>query len=203
MAAPAPRRVAVLLFDGAEELDFAGPYEVFAVAGRKLEPSPYEVYTVAAHSGPVTARGGLSVNPRYTLAGCPPPDVLIVPGGRGARQAVLDASLIAWIAQTAAAAELTLSVCTGSALLGRAGLLEGREATTHHTAFDFLRESAPGAVVVEGRRIAGAGDVLTSAGISAGIDLALHVVARHHGEDAARLVAREMEYRWQPEEDLA
>ncbi len=200
--ATAPRRVAVLLFEGAEELDFAGPYEVFAAASRALEPSPYEVFTVAAEAGPVMARGGLSVNPRYTLADCPPPDVLIVPGGQGTRQAVKDAALVEWIAQIASAAELTLSVCTGSALLGRAGLLDGREATTHHTAFDFLRDSAPGAVVVEGRRIAGSGNVLTSAGISAGIDLALHVVARHHGEAAARRVADYMEYRWQPEEDL-
>ncbi len=198
-----PRNVAILIFDDVEVLDFAGPFEVFSVAGRGQEPRPFSVYTVAGQAGPVTARGGLSVNPRYTTGDCPPPRILVVPGGSGTRLAVEDEALVAWVARTARQAELALSVCTGSSLLGRAGLLDGLAATTHHSAFDFLRESAPGAHVITDRRFVDNGAVITSAGISAGIDMALYVVARLLGAQAAADAARYMEYDWRPEADSA
>ncbi len=193
------RNVAILIFDDVEVLDFAGPYEVFTVAARVGDgPPPFDVYTVAPTS-PVSARGGLAIMPHYTLAECPRPDLLLVPGGQGTRPLLADDALLTWIAARAAGAELLLSVCTGALLLGKAGLLDGLRATTYHTAFDLLRAVAPKATVDEDRRFVDNGRVITSAGVSAGIDMALHVVARLLGADHARATAAYMEYRWQPE----
>jgi transcriptional regulator GlxA family with amidase domain len=191
-----PRNVAILIFDEVEVLDFCGPFEVFSVAGRSREPRPFAVVTVAEKAGPVRARGGLSVNPHHTLADCPPPDILVVPGGRGTRTAMDNPVLLAWIKDVSGRAELTASVCTGALLLGRAGLLDGLPATTHHSAFDELRAAAPGATVREDQRVVDNGALITSAGISAGIDMALHVVARLLGADEAAATARYMEYDW-------
>lgn len=188
------RNVAIFLFDDVEVLDFAGPFEVFSAATHLHDRRPFEVYTVAARPGPITAVNGLSINPRYTLADAPAPDLLVVPGGVGTRPLVDDAGVIAWIVGVAERAELVLSVCTGSRLLARAGLLDGREATTHHTALDNLRELAPRATVRDDLRFVDAGRVMTAAGISAGIDLSLYVVGKLLGSEAARRTARYMEY---------
>lgn len=193
-AATRTRRVAVLLFDEVEVLDFAGPFEVFSVAGRRHGLVPFDVYTVAERAGPVTARNGLSVNPRHTLADCPAPDVLVVPGGYGTRREMHNAPLVAWVGRTARASEVALSVCTGALILGRAGLLDGLEATTHFGALDLLRETAPAARVRDDLRVVDNGAVVLSAGVSAGIDAALHLVARFLGEAHARETARYMEY---------
>lgn len=196
-APPAPRNVAILIFDDVEVLDFCGPFEVFAVTGRDRAPRPFAVYTVAAAPEPVTARGGLSVNPACAFDDCPRPDVLVVPGGWGTRRVMNDAATVGWVAARAGEAEVVLSVCTGALVLGRAGLLDGREATTHPTQFDLLAQTAPAARVVRGgRRVVDAGKVVTSGGISAGIDAALHVVARLCGRQEAAETARYMEYRW-------
>lgn len=192
----ARRNVAVLIFDEVEVLDFAGPFEVFSVTGRRDGSNPFETYTVAAQPGPVLARNRLSINPHHTTATCPPPDVLVVPGGAGTRPLVRDRDLLAWIAGQAARTELVLSVCTGALLLGAAGLLDGLEATTHHEAFDELRAAAPAAVVREGARVVDQGRIVTSAGISAGIDASLAVVARLCGAEQARETAAYMEYDW-------
>lgn len=194
-----PRNVAILIFDEVEVLDFCGPFEVFGVTGRSHEDAPFNVYTVAERSEPVLARNGLSVNPRYTLADCPPPDLLVIPGGLGARKEMHNAVVIDWIKRCAEPAELVLSVCTGALLLANAGLLNALAATTHHHAFDLLREAAPQTEVREGERFVDNGKVITSAGISAGIDMSLHVVAKLLGDDVARETAQRMEYRWQPE----
>src|SRR5262245_18669724 len=116
------RKVAILIFDEVEVLDFCGPFEVFAVAGRGLEQKPFDVFTVAEKSGPVIARNELSVNPWYLINDCPQADILIVPGGRGTRREMHNQILIDWIKDAAGKAELTLSVCTGSLLLAKAGL---------------------------------------------------------------------------------
>ena len=191
-----PRNVAILIFDDVEVLDFCGPFEVFAVTGRQEGEQPFNVYTVAEKPGPISARGGLSVNPRYTLVDCPPPDILVVPGGYGTRRVMNNQSLIDWIRQVDAHTELTLSVCTGSLLLGKAGLLDGLQATTHHQAMDLLRDAAPSTAVLDDQRIVDNGTVVTSAGISAGIDMALHIVARLLGDEVAAETARYMEYDW-------
>lgn len=194
------RNVAILIFDEVEVLDFCGPFEVFSVAGRSRDETPFNVYTVAERLEPVLARNGLSVNPRYTIGDCPPPDLVVVPGGYGARKEMHNPAVLEWINRCAESAELMLSVCTGALMLAKAGLLNGLAATTHHASFDLLREAAPSTTIREGARFVDNGKVITSAGISAGIDMSLYVVARLLGEEHARETAQRMEYRWQPEE---
>lgn len=189
------RNVAILIFDEVEVLDFAGPFEVFSVAARIMgEPPVLNVYTLAAQAQ-VSTRGGLQVIPHHTLADYPRPDILLVPGGWGIRPLLQDAAMSDWVAAQAAEVELLLSVCTGSVLLGKAGLLDGLRATTHHSAFDLLREHAPATVVDEDARFVDNGTVITSGGISAGIDMALYVVARLLGDEHAQTTAAYMEYR--------
>jgi transcriptional regulator GlxA family with amidase domain len=187
-------RTAIVIFDEVEVLDFAGPFEVFSVTGRRQKLEPFDVYTVAERLAPVAARNGLSVNPRYSFASCPPPDILVVPGGFGTRREVKNPVMLEWISRVAPSCELVLSVCTGALVLGAAGLLDQREATTHFMAFDELRAIAPNAHVREGSRIVDNGNVVLSAGVSAGIDMSLHVVARLLGAEVARETARYMEY---------
>lgn len=189
------RNLAILLFDDAEVLDFCGPLEVFSVASNVGERPSFDVFTVAEKS-PILARNGLSVNPDHTLDTCPKPDVLLVPGGIGSRREIHNASLIDWIKRNADAAELVLSVCTGALLLGKAGLLEGLEMTTHHVAYDALRGIVPNGTVHEDRRYVDNGKIITSAGIAAGIDMSLHVVERLLGPAIAMATARHMEYPW-------
>jgi transcriptional regulator GlxA family with amidase domain len=190
------RNVAIMIFDDVEVLDFCGPFEVFAVCRDKYDPKIplFNVYTVAEKAGPVIARNGLSVNPSYTLENCPAPDIFLVPGGPGTRREVNNPALITWIQQREPEAELALSVCTGAFLLAKAGLLDGLSATTYHTGFDMLRELAPGARLHPDKRFTDNGRILTSAGVSAGIDMALYVVAKLHGREQALLTARNMEY---------
>jgi len=187
-------RTAIVIFDEVEVLDFAGPFEVFSVTGRRRKLELFDVYTVAERLAPVAARNGLSINPRYSFAGCPPPEILVVPGGYGTRREMKNPMMLEWIARTGPACELVLSVCTGALILGAAGLLDDREATTHFMAFDELRAVAPHAHVREDRRIVDNGNVILSAGVSAGIDMSLHVVARLLGTEVARETARYMEY---------
>lgn len=194
---PHTRKLAILLFDDVEVLDFAGPFEVFSVANRQRDPLAFDVVTVAERPGPVLARNGLSVNPHHTLADCPKPDILLVPGGWGTRKEMDNPALIGWIRQAADAAELVLSVCTGALLLGKAGLLSGLEATTHRVDFDLLREIVPNLTVHENRRYVDTGRIVTSAGIAAGMDMSLHIVERLLGRDAALATARHMEYPWE------
>jgi len=188
-----PRNLAILLFDNAEVLDFCGPFEVFSVASNQSPHPSFNVFTVAEKS-PITARNGLSVNPAYSLETCPKPDILLVPGGIGTRTEMNNDVLIHWIRQTADASELVLSVCTGALLLGKAGLLDGLDLTTHHVAYDLLRKTVPGGTVHEDRRFMDNGKIVTSAGIAAGIDMSLHVVGRLLGLDIAMATARHMEY---------
>lgn len=198
-------RTAVLLFDDVEVLDFAGPFEVFSVTGRRQNLEPFDVYTVAERTGPIMARNGLSINPRYSFADCPAPEILVVPGGFGTRREMKNPVMIEWISRVAPACQLVLSVCTGALVLGRAGLLSGREATTHFMAFDELRAAAPDSVVRPDQRIVDNGNIVLSAGVSAGIDMSLHVVARLLGVDVARETARYMEYEgnWESELPIA
>lgn len=197
----APRNLAILLFDDAEVLDFCGPFEVFSVASNQSPHPSFNVFTVAEKS-PIAARNGLSVNPAYSLESCPKPDILLVPGGIGTRKELNNDVLIHWIRQTAEAAELVLSVCTGALLLGKAGLLDGLDLTTHHVAYDLLREIVPSAKVHEDRRFMDNGKIITSAGIAAGIDMSLHVVGRLLGLDVATATAHHMEYPFDKEPNL-
>jgi len=187
------RTVGILVFDDAEVLDVCGPYEVFSVAGRRHGLEPFDVRLLSRDGAPVTARNGFIMTPHGALAGAPI-DVLVVPGGWGTRRAQHDAALLEDLRGAAAGAELVLSVCTGALLLGRLGLLDGLDATTHHSAFDELREAAPRARVQPDARFTDNGRVLTSAGIAAGIDLALHVVERLLGRELAEEASHYMEF---------
>lgn len=191
-----PLNVAILLFDDVEVLDFAGPFEVFSVTGRHSDPVPFNVYTVAEKHGPIIARNGLSINPHYTIDNCPPPQILVVPGGFGTRREMHNPVIVDWVKTTDQQTDMTLSVCTGALILAKAGLLDGRAATTHFGAFDLLREFMSGAEVLPDVRFVDNGRIITSAGISAGIDMSLHVVARLLGEEQARETAHYMEYHW-------
>jgi transcriptional regulator GlxA family with amidase domain len=193
------RKVGILVFPEVEVLDFCGPFEVFSVTRvdeerRRRAPSPYEVVLVAELPGVVVATGGLKVVPDHTLDDCPPLDVLVVPGGWGTRREMRNVRLIKWLEERARQVTTLTSVCTGSLLLGKAGLLDGKRATTHWRVLEEMRVLFPAVNVIDDQHVVEEGDLLTSAGISAGIDMALRVVKRHHGEAIARATARYMEY---------
>ncbi len=193
------RNVAILIFNDVEVLDFCGPFEVFGVSGRHDTPVPFNVYTVAEKPDRVLARNQLSVNPRYTIHDCPPPDILLVPGGQGTRREMHNTVLTGWIRDSLPKLELLLSVCTGALLLAKGGLLDGLAATTHHSAFDLLREAAPNTTIQPGKRFVDNGKIVLSAGVSAGIDMSLYVVAQLLGKAVAVEAAQNMEYDWKPE----
>ncbi|HEV8631383.1 MAG TPA: DJ-1/PfpI family protein [Thermoanaerobaculia bacterium] len=196
--------VGILLFNDVDVLDFAGPLEVFSrtrlVAGlasrRDDESAPFAVFTVARTTEPVRASGGLRVVAHHAFADAPPIDLLLVPGGWGTRPLLDDAETLAWIRATAGRARLVTSVCTGSLLLARAGLLEGRRATTHWGALDLL--ASLGNVTVEREARFVDDGVMTSAGVASGMDLAFHVVETLCGREVADETARYIEYRRAP-----
>ncbi len=192
-------RVGILVFQDVEILDFCGPYEVLAAvrldeARRREEPSPFVVLLVAESLEPVHTKGGLRVLPDVTLDDCPPLDWLIVPGGWGVRKEINNARLVGWIAQRSQAASLTASICTGAMLLGKAGLLHGKRATTHISSLDWMRGEFPDVSVEEEYRWVEDGKVVSSAGVSAGIDMTLHLVERTFGSQVSKATADHMEY---------
>lgn len=192
------RFVCIVIFDEVEVLDFCGPFEVFTVTGGRQGLTPFEVCTVAEENRAVKARGGLSVNPTYSFENCPPPDILLIPGGIGTRREMNNSGMLQWLGRHAGGAELILSVCSGALVLAKAGLLNGLSATTHHGALDELRAIDPDIAVDSEKRFIDNGRVIVSAGISAGIDMSLHVVARLLGQEQALETARYMEYEgWQ------
>jgi transcriptional regulator GlxA family with amidase domain len=193
------KRVGILVFPNVEVLDFCGPFEVFSVTrlneeARREEPSPFEVLLVAERMDTVVATGGLKVVPDVTIDTCPPLDILVVPGGWGTRTEVHNQRLIDWIGERGRSVETLTSVCTGSMLLGQAKLLDGRRATTHWRSLSRMREAFPSVTVEEKLHVVEDGHVVTSAGISAGIDMALRIVIRYFGEAVGRATARNMEY---------
>lgn len=194
-----PVTVGILIFNEVEVLEVAGPFEVFSVTRlneerRQIEPSPFRVLLLGEKIDQVLAIGGLRLTPDVTFHNCPGLDLLIVPGGWGTRKEIRNVNLLNWIANRAANTKLTASVCTGAGLLGRAGLLDGREATTHWRTFDFLQEAAPKAKIRKDVRFTLVEPIFTSAGISAGIDLALRIVSHFFGTEIGMATARQMEY---------
>jgi transcriptional regulator GlxA family with amidase domain len=194
--------VGILLFDDVEVLDFAGPFEVFsrtrltpgAEARRSEKSAPFFVFAVAREKRPIRTTGGLEVVPGYGFADCPPIDILVVPGGWGTRALLDDSATLDWIRNAAPFARRVTSVCTGSLLLGRAGLLRGRRATTHWAALDLLESLETGASVERDRRVVDDG-VITSAGVASGIDMAFYLVEQLFGKEVADETARYIEYR--------
>jgi transcriptional regulator GlxA family with amidase domain len=193
---PPRRRVAILLFDDVEVLDFAGPFEVFGVASSPSGEAAFEVVTVALEPGEVAARNGLRVVPSVTAEALAGIDIFVIPGGPGTRREMASPAMLDFVRSASAAAELTLSVCTGALLLGAAGLLYGRGATTHWAAIGELEALNSGARIIPGARIVDSGSLVVCAGVSAGIDGALHLVERLVGRAQAQATARAMEYDW-------
>jgi transcriptional regulator GlxA family with amidase domain len=183
--------IGILLFNGVEELDFVGPWEVFQV-GIMLESGDRAV-TIAEKPGPVICAKGLSVNPAHTFEDAPPLDVILVPGGQGTRSEVHNEALLAWIGKIAPACKWVTSVCTGSLLLQAAGLTQGKRITTHSLMVETLRQNG-GATVLDGVRYVRDGNLVTAAGISAGIDMTLWLVGQMHSVELARRVQRRMQY---------
>jgi len=193
------RNVGIYIFDEVEVLDFAGPFEVFAVASRVKQRSqpnaikPFEVFTVADAPRLIQARGGLAIHPNYDIRNHPAIDILIVPGG------IVDgesgrSEIVEWISRTSATTTITASVCTGATLLGKAGLLRDKAVTTHWADIEDMRAVFPETTVRENMRWVDAGRIVTSGGISAGIDMSLHLVSRLETEELAAKTAHQMEY---------
>ncbi len=188
--------VAIFIHQGVELLDFAGPGEVFASA------PGFNVYTVAASEEPIISQGFVKITPEFSFGNCPKPDIIVLPGG-ATNIPMADPAVISWIESTVPETLLSMSVCTGAGLLSKAGLLDGKTVTTFHNYIDALQEMTPKAKVVRDTRFVDNGSVVTTAGVSAGIDGALHVVAKLRGDEAARRTAEYMEYdKWKPEEGL-
>lgn len=194
------RTVGILIFDDVEVLDFCGPFEVFSSARPDGETGGehrlFEVFTVAIEPDIVRCCGGLLVQPRLIVDDNRDFDILVVPGGPGTRRERLNSHLLDWIVERDRQTELTTSVCTGAFLLAGSGLLDGRRATTHWGSIEWMRENYPLVEMLANMRVVDEGHIITSAGVSAGIDMALHVVERLHGLDTARWTARRMEYDW-------
>ncbi|WP_227698980.1 DJ-1/PfpI family protein [Spirosoma radiotolerans] len=190
------RNVAIFIHNGVEVLDFSGPSEVFA------STEGFNVYTVSLTKEPIISQGFIRIIPNYSLADCPAPDIVVLPGGQTG-PFIDNKPLINWIKSSAEHAEIMLSVCTGAGLLAKAGLLDGKQATTFHSYIEPLQKATPNAKILRNTRFVDNGQVITTAGVSAGIDGALHVVARLKGIDVARQTAFYMEYdKWKPSEGL-
>jgi len=182
--------VAILLSEGAQVIDFAGPWEVFQdtyVPGR-MDP-PFQLYTVAESTKPIQASDGLTIVPQYSLDNAPPPKIIVIPAQGGRSEAMLS-----WIRKSAKSADVTMSVCTGAFLLAKTGLLSGKAATTHHASYSSLAVNFPDIQVRRGARYVEMGNLATAGGLSSGIDLALRVVERYFGTQVATETAYQMEY---------
>lgn len=196
-----PTRVGIFIFPDVEVLDFAGPYEVFTTASRvfsREQPAagrPFEVFTVAEQRAEISARAGLKTLPDHDFASAPPIDLLIVPGGVVTGE-LAKLAVIRWLGETAGKAKITAAVCTGAFLLAKAGLLDGLQATTHWEDQADLRHDFPGLQVIDSVRWVDTGRYVTSGGISAGIDMSLHLVERLAGRELALRTAHQMEFRW-------
>jgi transcriptional regulator GlxA family with amidase domain len=199
------RNVAIGIWNGAEILDWTGPAEVFAAAGnlgqQGSEPA-FHVYTVSKTKDAITSQGFIDVLPDYSIADAPKPDIVVFPGGGGA-SVLNDPEFFAWASRVASEAEVALSVCTGAFILAKAGLLDGKDATTWYGALDGFEQQYPNTRVLRGPRFVDNGQVVTTAGVSAGIDGSLHVVARLLGRHVADRTAEYMEYHWTPDAYLA
>ncbi|MBR9653792.1 transcriptional regulator GlxA family with amidase domain [Bacillus sp. TE9106W] len=186
--------VGIFLFNDVEVLDFAGPFEVFSIT-KVHEEKPFTVYTVSQNGEMITARNGLKVKPDYSIEDLPPVDILIIPGGKGAREnEVKNDIIINWVRQQMKEVKLMTSVCTGALLLAKAGLLEGLKATTHWASIQTLKKDFPNVEVMENMKFVDEGHIITSAGISAGINMSFHIVKNLLGVEIAEETAKNMEY---------
>ena len=198
-------KVGILIYDKVEVLDFAGPYEVFSVT-RTLErpqftdPCPFEIFLVSEYSRKIKTMGGMRIIPDYKFENFPDVDIFIVPGGLGERKEHSNPIIHHFLKTQSKKVKTLASVCTGALFLAYAGLLDGRKATTHTLSLNRLSEASPGINVIRDKKYIEDGNIISSAGISAGIDMSLYLVAKYLGEEVARMTAKEMEYPY-PEDD--
>ncbi|HEY2798021.1 MAG TPA: DJ-1/PfpI family protein [Thermoanaerobaculia bacterium] len=195
------RNVAILIFPGVQIIDYTGPWEVLGHAYVNGQPA-FHMYTVSDSTDPITTSMGMSVNPTFRFGQEPKPDLIVVPGGNVDPQ-LENPAVIRWLRERAQDAELVLSVCNGAFFLAKAGLLDGLEATTFAGLIDELRQAAPKTRVVSDRRFVDNGKFITAAGLSAGIDGALHVIERVCGRGVAQVAAVSLEYDWRPDSGYA
>lgn len=191
-------QIGIALFEGVEELDWAGPWEVLSAWAMYFPDDGARVCTLAPVAGPVRCAKGARVLADHTWDDHPVLDVLIYPGGEGTRRQLGDRSIQRWVQARAREAELVASVCTGALVLADAGLLDGRPATTHWASLQALAGLGTGIDVRSEQRVVDDGDVVTAAGVSAGIDMALHLVRRFAGEERARQVQKIIQYYPEP-----
>jgi transcriptional regulator GlxA family with amidase domain len=197
------RNVAIFIFDDVEVLDFTGPFEIFSVCGlRSGGEKPFNVYTVAEKQQ-IRARNNLLIMANYLLDNCPAPDILLIPGGGGihadgtpfgSRKEMHNEIVLNWIREKNKTVELLLSVCTGSLILAKAGLLDGLSATTHWKALEAMQVAAPNTKLFPEKRWVDNGRIILSAGVSAGIDMSLYVISKLLGKEAADENAQYIQY---------
>ncbi len=186
--------VGVFLFNDIELLDFAGPYEVFSVTSELNDYKLFKVFSISEDGKAVKTVNGLQVTPDYSFGNHPPIDILVVPGGVGTKAEMEKDNVRKWLRANFEASLITMSVCSGARLLGKLGLLDNSDATTHHDVIPELEKIAPKAIIKTDARFTDNGQVMTAAGISAGIDLALHVVDKLYGREIADKSIIYMEY---------
>ena len=195
------RNLAIFIFDGVQIIDYTGPYEVFGQA-RDAGQQLFNVYTVAEKPGAITTAMGMRVTPTYTFENQPRPDIVVLPGG-GVGPHLDNPKVIKWVQEAASRAEYVMSVCNGAFYLGKAGLLDGLSATTFYGLIDELKTLAPKTKVVIDKRFVDNGKIITTAGLSSGIDGALHLVEKIAGRGKAQEIALNLEYNWQPDVNYA
>ena len=188
------KNVGILLFDDIELLDFAGPYEVFAVADELNNHSLFEVFTLSEKGDEVKTIHGLRVQPDYSTGNAPGIDILVIPGGEGTKAVIRNQDLLEWIKKAFEQAEITFSVCSGARIPASLGLLDGKEFATHHAVVDDVIAIAPKSIYRKGARFVDNGHLMTAAGISAGIDLSLYIVEKLYGVRIKEQTMQYMEY---------
>ena len=191
-------RIGIALFEGAEELDWAGPWEVLAAWAKQWPGDDVDVFTLARAHELVTCAKGLKVLPDHSWDAAPPLDVLVYPGGRGTRRELKDEAVLEWLRAERQRGTLMTSVCTGALVYAAAGLLRDRPATSYWSELGLLQKLEPTVDVRGDDRFVDSGEVITAAGVSAGIDMALHLVARLHSVERAREVRRYIQYDPEP-----
>lgn len=187
--------VGIFIFNDVELLDFAGPYEVFSVASEMHDYKYFSVFTISENGDMIKTVNGLKVQPDFSFDTHPNMDILLIPGGVGSRKLIKNARVLDWVKKNTLRSEITCSVCSGALVLGKLGLLDNLISTTHHQVIDLLKEIAPLTNIDKGKRYIDNGKIMTSAGISAGIDLALHIVNKIYGIEAEQKTIEHMEYR--------
>ena len=188
------RNVGIYLFNKVELLDFAGPYEVFSTAAELNDRKQFRVFTISEDGGAIKSVNGLIVIPDYSFSNHPKIDILIIPGGEGTKAEIKKKKVMEWVNKTQGTAEIMATVCSGARIPAVLGLLDGLEATTHQSVIDDVKKLAPNVTIDHTKRFIDNGKIMTSGGISAGIDLSLHIVKKLCGEDTAQKTMEYMEY---------